>query len=392
MLLETLRTVAPDPLLKIIGEFRGDKRTDKIDLGVGVYCTEKGHTPVLDAVKKAEQILVNGQETKSYVGLSGDMDFVRLLGELTFGKDASDSDRFLGMQTPGGSAALRLAAELVKRGNPDASIWIGMPCWSNHIPIFEAAGLSIKPYNYYNPQSSTVEFDTVITALKKAKTGDAVLLQACCHNPTGADFTAGQWNDIASICEQNGLIPLLDLAYQGFGDGLEEDAAQLRKLMDTLPEAIIAVSCSKNFGLYRERTGAVFVLAHTAQHKETARSNLFVSARPSYSMPPAHGAEVVRTILSDSELTSIWKDELTRMRSRIQSVRQHLSSTEIGAGLDLSYLANQRGMFALLPLSPEDVVTLKRENAIYMSGEGRINLAGLNPHNIDRFMGALRAL
>ena len=260
-MLENLNRIPADPLLKLITAFAADKRTDKMDLGVGVYKNASGQTEVMQAVKRAEQTLVNEQESKSYVGLAGDMEFVEEIRKLTFGEFTRNENHLTGLQTPGGSAALRLAGDLIKRSNPDAKIWIGLPGWSNHIPIFEMAGLKLETYNRYDLETSSIAFDAVMSSLSAANRGDIILLQGCCDNPTGADFSLDEWKSLAELSNQIGLIPLIDLAYQGLGRGLEQDVAGLTTILGQIPEALVTISCSKNFGLYRERTGALFVLA-----------------------------------------------------------------------------------------------------------------------------------
>ena len=321
---ESLFVVPSDPLLKLIGAFNSDPREDKIDLGVGVYRNDAGETPVMKAVKSAEQQLIETQVSKAYIGLAGDVEFLDEMGYLVFGGIRLKKSRFAYLQTPGGSAALRLGSDIIKRANKNATIWVGMPCWANHLPIFKAAGLNIETYTYYDQETKTVDTDSMMAALNKAKSGDVILLQGCCHNPTGADLSLSNWKDIAEICTARGLTPFIDIAYQGLGKGLTEDLQGLNIIMEAVPEALVAVSCSKNFGLYRERTGALYVMAPTIKKAEISLTNLFDLARTSYSMPPDHGAAIVKTILRSPELKALWEAELTTMRERISSL--HLES------------------------------------------------------------------
>lgn len=388
-MLENLNAIPVDPLLKIIGEYAADERSDKIDLGVGVYKNADGQTTVMKAVKRAEQNLVDEQFSKSYIGLAGDMGFVEEIRKLTFGDIARGQNRLMGLQTPGGSGALRLAGDLIKKSNPAAKIWIGLPCWSNHIHIFKMAGLKIETYNRYDSETSSIAFDTIVSSLSAANHGDIILLQGCCDNPTGADFSLNQWKTLASLCNQFGLIPLVDLAYQGLGQGLTQDVAGLSTILDQIPEALITVSCSKNFGLYRERTGALFVLASDNAQSKIVRSNLFSLARAGYSMPPDHGAVVVRLILRNPETKEIWVSELDDMRERIITMRHSLAAHLEKLDGSYKFIRCQKGMFSLLPLRSDQIEHLRVKYGIYMAGNGRINIAGLNVAQIERFSTAL---
>ena len=389
-MLENLFVVPSDPLLKLIGEFQNDQRAHKIDLGVGVYRNEQGQTPVMAAVKKAEQKLVDEQDSKAYIGLAGDIEFLDQMGYLVFGGIRPKKTRFAYLQTPGSSAALRLAGDIIKRSNPDATIWIGLPCWTNHLPIFEAARLNVKTYTYYNSKTRSANADTIYEALNRAGAGDIILLQGCCHNPTGADLSLSEWTEISRLCVKRGLIPLIDIAYQGLGRGLDEDLKGLNIIMEAVPEALVAVSCSKNFGLYRERTGALYVMAPTIEKAEVSLTNLFQLARTSYSMPPDHGAAIVRTILKTPELRQLWEDELADMRRRISENRAAVIAG-YGGG-EFSYMENDQGMFSLLPLDEKQIASLRDQHAIYMAGNGRINLAGIRSEDIPRFTDALKTV
>jgi len=387
VLFDGLKPQAPDALLALIGMFAADPRADKIDLGVGVYRDETGVTPVFRAVKAAERTLVETQASKSYLGPEGDIRFTDLLKPIVFGA-GFDHQSVVGVQTPGGTGALRLAAELIAAAKPGGKVWLGTPTWPNHPPTFAAAHLTLATYRYFDQASQTILFDEMLAALKGAEAGDVVLLHGCCHNPTGANLTAGQWREVAALAAGRGLIPLVDLAYQGLGDGLDEDAAGLRAVLEACEDVIVAFSCDKNFGLYRDRVGALYVRAKQAARAELVLSNMLALARPNWSMPPDHGAAVVRTILDDAALAADWRDELTSMRLRIAQVRQALAAGHPF----LAPLAHQQGMFSLLPLSPEQVGTLRKDHAVYMAGSGRANLAGLTLKTVPQFIAALKTV
>ncbi len=378
-----------DPLLALIGLFRKDERPGKIDLGVGVYRDETGATPIFRAVKAAEKALLETQQTKSYIGPEGDAAYLDLLWSLTGGRVSGRA--VAGVQTPGGSGALRLAADLL-HGMGVERILLGLPSWPNHASIFKAAGLEIVSYPFFDVPSQTVLFERMVEALEGASAGDAVLLHASCHNPSGGVLTSLQWQEIAAIIERRGLLPLVDLAYQGFGRGLEEDVAGLRTLLAAVPEALVAISSSKSFGLYRERTGAIFAVAATQALADTVRSNLAALARISYSMPPDHGAAVVRGILESEALKADWIRELDGMRGRIQTIRRALAAGLQDRWPSLAAMADQEGMFSLLPLSEEEVLRLRADHGIYMPTSGRINIAGLKTSDVDAVVSKFIAL
>lgn len=384
---QALQEQAPDILLQLIKLHKADPRPDKIDVGVGVYRDQLGTTPVFGAVKIAEAQLLEQQSSKSYLGADGDIGFVERLAPIVFGERRAISDGLWGLQTPGGTGALRLAADLIARANPEATIWLWTPTWPNHPPILRDAGLRMTAFPAYDVASSTLDWAAIENALSNAKAGDALLIQAGCHNPTGADPNADQWRRIGEICQKQGLLPLIDSAYQGLGNGLDEDVAGLRILVDAVDEAIITYSCDKNFGLYRDRVGALWVKSGL-KRLEAVRSNLFELARAMWSMPPDHGAAVVRLILESYTLTAAWHSELGDMRERINAIRAALSSADRG----LSFIANQRGLFAMLPLSPEQVQRLRHEHGIYMAPSGRANLAGLTIQDIPRFVSAMQSV
>ncbi|MGX5718604.1 amino acid aminotransferase [Shinella zoogloeoides] len=370
-----------DPLLALIGLFRADERAGKVDLGVGVYRDETGVTRVFRAVKEAERRLVETQQTKAYVGPEGDPVFLERLWALTTG-EAGRGRATAGLQTPGGSGALRLAGDLMARTGT-RRIWLGLPTWPNHASIFTAAGLEVVTYPFFDIPSQAVLFDRMMEALSGAAPGDAVLLHASCHNPTGANLNTEQWRAVAALVAERGLLPVIDIAYQGYGRGLDEDAAGLRILLSAVPEALVAVSCSKSFGLYRERTGAIYAVCGSAETALTVRSNLAALARVSYSMPPDHGSAVVSMILGDEALMADWKAELESMRLRITAIRERLAAGLSKRWQVLTAIREQEGMFSLLPLEEADVMKLRAEHAIYMPTSGRINIAGLKTAEVD---------
>lgn len=376
-----------DALLALIGMYAADARPQKIDLGVGVFKDEAGRTPVFAAVKAAEAQLLREQDTKSYVGPEGDIGFFNRLLPFVFA-DPALRPRIAGLQTPGGTGALRLGAELIARMNTSALIHIGAPTWPNHKPIFAAAGLAFREHRHIDIASQQLCFDEMMAALVAAAPGDVVLLHGCCHNPTGADFTPNQWDALARTLAERGLLPFVDLAYQGLGDGLEEDAAGVAIVARRCPEVMVAYSCDKNFGLYRERVGALFVLAAAPDAGAVVQSNLLSLARANWSMPPDHGAAVVRLILESDELTAQWRAELDAMRTRIIAMRTGLAALDPA----LSFIAGQNGMFSTLPLIPDQVKALREEHAVYMAGSGRIAICGLTPDNLQPFAAALAAV
>jgi aromatic-amino-acid transaminase len=386
---ENLQPRPPDPLLDIIRQFRADPRARKLDLGVGVFQDESGRTPIPNAVKQAEHHLLETQDTKVYLGAEGDVEFARALATVALGEIAG-IDRIVALQAPGGTGALRLGAELIRAANADATVWLGRPTWPNHDAIFPAAGLTLAEYRYFDPATQSVCFDALIAAMRGAPAGDVFVLHASSHNPTGADLTVEQWQTIADVTVERGLMPFIDFAYQGLGHGLEEDAAGARLVFSQVPEALLSLSCSKNFGLYRERTGALVVLAANAEKAHAIRTNLIAIARANYSMPPDHGAAIVRTILNDADLRTEWEGELADMRQKLRGIRRTLAQCRINS-LDLSALAHQNGLFATFPLSKPQIGRLKDEHGIYMAPSGRINIAGLMGADVDSFAAALRS-
>jgi aromatic-amino-acid transaminase len=390
MPLGTLQLQPADPLLKIIGQLAADARADKIDLGVGVFRDDAGRTPVMAAVKQAEARLLETQASKSYLGPEGDKAFVALLARTVFA-DALPAARITGLQTPGGTGALRLAAELMARAGV-RRIWLAAPSWANHAPIFLQAELEPRLVDAFDVAGQRFDQDAFEDALADAMPGDAVLLHGCCHNPMGIDPDPAQWQAIAALVASRRLLPLIDLAYQGLGDGWEADAAGARAVLTAAPHGLLAYSCDKNFGLYRERTGALWATAPDAARAAITQSNLLALARANWSMPPDHGAAVVRLILEDPALTAQWHAELDAVRARLQALRSALAAHGRIGAVDLAPIARGKGMFATLPLSRGQIEWLRAEHAIYMAGSGRINIAGFDTAGIARFCDALRAL
>jgi len=387
-MLETLTQQPPDALLALIKLYGADPRADKIDLGVGVYRTGQGDTPVFAAIKAAEQKLVDEQDSKAYLGPEGDMEFVHALMPYVFGKsDPTMGGRIEGMQTPGGTGAVRLAVALAK-GAGVGNVWMGTPSWPNHAQILKDLGLPLKTFTHAKPDG-TADMDALRAALKDAAAGDAVLLHGCCHNPLGIDYTNAEWDEIAALLAETGVLPILDLAYQGLGDGMEEDAYGVRKVLAAVPEALIAYSCDKNFGLYRDRVGAVYAMAAEPGQLDAILSNGATLARASWSMPPDHGAAAVRLVLADPKLTALWQDELDTMRARMRQVRDRLAAAGKVGSLDLTPCGTQNGLFSMLALTPEQILKLREDHGIYMAGSGRINIAGLTMGNIEKFIADL---
>lgn len=381
-----LQACAPDPLLKIIAMFRDDPRNDKIDLGVGVYRDATGNTPVMAAVKQAEQRLFAAQKTKTYVGQQGDVEFLKRVGDLGFGSMARD---FVSIQAVGGTGALRLGCDLLRESGAKRMI-LPTPSWPNHPAIIAAARLERLDIPFFDIAEQRIDIDGLIDGFAKAERGDAVLLQACCHNPLGADFTLEHWRQLAEAVRVRGLIPFLDLAYQGFGDGIEDDVAGARAFLEHAPEAVIAVSGAKTFGLYRERVGALFVKAPEAARAAVA-SNLATIARANYSMPPDHGAACVREVLADEALRASWRAELDGIRAHIKKTRAALASARINS-IPMQLIATQKGMFSTLPLSQTQILALRETHGIYMTDAARINVAGLRETDLPRFIDALKAV
>lgn len=383
---ESLKPVGMDPILGLMAAFRADDRANKIDLGVGVYQDDRGRTPVMASVKEAEAQLMTLETTKSYQGIAGDPDYNQRILQLLLGAEHSilNSGRIKTIQAPGGSGALRVGAEVIVRARPDAKLWVGVPTWPNHIPLLGSAGVTIKEYPYYNLSNHQIDIESMMATLAQVPAGDMVLLHGCCHNPTGADLTHQQWDQIADLALERGFIPFIDTAYQGLGDGLDEDAYGVRMMADRLPELVIASSCSKNFGLYRERTGSITFITETSEQADIVAAQAMSVARQTYSMPPAHGALLVSLILGDQQLRANWQAELTEVRTRIQSMRSLLADNiqHNAAAIDFSHIKQQKGMFSFLGLNKEQLDLLREDYGIYIVSSSRVNLAGINSGNI----------
>ncbi|MGF1736153.1 amino acid aminotransferase [Photobacterium satsumensis] len=384
---EKISAAPADPILGLTEEFKKDTRPEKINLGVGIYKNESGNTPVLATVKKAEAILLEKETTKSYLSIPGTAEYGLAVQQLLFGADSPiiSSKRAQTAQAPGGTGALRLAAEFIKRQLGDVKVWISNPTWANHNGVFTAAGLETVQYSYYDAQSKDMDFDAALADLANAAPGDVVLLHGCCHNPTGIDPQAPQWQQLADLCKEKQLLPMFDFAYQGFAKGVEDDAQGLRIFADLCEELLIASSFSKNFGLYNERVGAFTLVAKDSAEATTAFSQVKSIARVIYSNPPAHGAAIVTEILNDVALRAEWEVEVADMRDRIQEMRTLFVQTlkELGVEADFSFIERQNGMFSFSGLNKDQVNRLKDEFGIYIVGSGRISVAGMTKANMQ---------
>lgn len=396
MIFSQVELAPADPILGLTDAFKADPRVDKVNLGVGIYKDESGNTPILKAVKLAEEKLLAIEKTKSYLGIEGVQSYNRAVQTLLFGTDHTivNNARALTAQAPGGTGSLRVAAEFLVRHTQADTIWVSNPTWANHQNIFQSAGLKIQSYGYYKAETHSLDFDAMLTDLGAAKEGDLVLLHGCCHNPTGIDLNEVQWQQVADLCVTKSLVPLFDFAYQGFGAGVEEDAAGLRIVADTVPELIIANSFSKNFGLYNERIGAVTVVAASDTEVVNAFSQIKSTIRASYSNPPAHGALIVSTILEDESLTQLWHDELQGMRERIAEMRTLFvaSLKDSGVTQDFEFISSQNGMFSFSGLDKAQVKRLKDEFGVYIVGSGRISVAGMTKTNMPIICKAIAAV
>ena len=393
---ESIANLPPDSILGLLAKFRADPRADKIDLGVGVYQDENGHTPVMAAVRDAEARILATQTTKTYQGIAGDPLYNERLLALTLGHGhvAIRDRRIHGIQTPGGCGALRVGSEVIHRARPAARIWVSRPTWANHIPLIGSSGIEIVEYPYFDARTGGIDFDAMMGTLAGVPAGDVVLLHGCCHNPTGADLSVAQWEEVTALALERGFLPYIDTAYQGLAAGLDEDVAGVRAMIARVPECVLAVSCSKNFGIYRERAGAVFFLSGNTAVGEAVLSNAMNVARQIWSMPPAHGAAIVAEILGDTALDAAWRVELAQVRGRINAMRVLLAERLAGnaAGKDFSFITRQSGMFSFLGIGAAEVQRLREEFAVYMLDSTRINLAGVTPRNIDRLAGAIHAV
>ncbi len=381
-----LKALPADPILGLSIKYRADENPLKIDLGVGVYKNEAGDTTILSCVKKAEKFRLETEQTKTYIGGTGSALFNEKMTSLIFGDHkAVNENRVRTVSTPGGTGALRVAGEFIARCKTGAKIWLSNPTWANHKGVFTECGLDIQEYPYYDYENKTLDFDAMLNALKQVSPDDFVLLHACCHNPSGMDLSQEQWQQVVQVAKEVGFTPLMDMAYQGFGDGIEEDAYGVRLMAETVTNMILCSSCSKNFGLYRERIGACTVIGETPATTDIALSVILGVARTIYSMPPAHGAALVETILSSEELTQEWHTELSAMRNRINGNRTVIVDKLIEKGVtrDFSFIANQKGMFSFLGITPAQVQQLQDEYSVYMVGSSRMSIAGIAPSNVD---------
>lgn len=383
-MLNSLQAQPEDKIIRLIEEFKGDNRRDKIDLGVGVYRDSTGATPIMSAVKKAEKILWNRETTKSYTKIAGDESFRAAIVSLTLGH-SSPSDRIASIHTPGGTGAVRQAFELTRLAAPDARVWVSDPSWPNHLSMAKHVGLPIGTYRYFDQEARSVDFDGMMRDLASANAGDVLILHGCCHNPTGANLDRSQWLELREQVAAKGIIPLVDIAYQGFGDGIEEDAYGVRTLAEQLPEILIAVSCSKNFGIYRERAGVLIAVAESAKASDLAQATLSHLNRQNFSFPPDHGARLVTMILENEEgLRQEWLHELETIRVSMLDLRARLSAElkQLTRSDRFGFLSSHRGMFSLLGASHTQVLEMRKRAAIYMVSDGRINVAGLNKASV----------
>ncbi|BCI77817.1 aspartate/tyrosine/aromatic aminotransferase [Vibrio cholerae] len=379
-----------DPILSLSVAFRNDPRPQKVDLGIGVYKNSLGETPIMRAVALAQDKVVASQKTKSYVGLAGCEEFNQSMMQLVLGSTL-DVERTIAIQTPGASGALRMLGDLMRVAQPDTTVWITDPSYVNHKPVMEAAGLKVRYYRYFSRETKMVDTEQMLADLAQAGTKDVVLLHGCCHNPTGADIDFSAWQAITELAQKNGFIPFVDIAYQGFGDGLEQDAQGLRYMAERMEEMLITTSCSKNFGLYRERTGAAIVIGKNQQEVTNARGKMLTLARSTYTMPPDHGAALVKTVLRDEQLTAIWKQELSEMQQRLLTLRKNLCNELRNQHntRQFDFIESHRGMFTVLGFSAEQMGRLREEFAIYGVADGRINIAGLTEKDIPYVANAI---
>jgi aspartate aminotransferase len=380
---ETLQPQPADKILALMAQYREDPRTDKIDLGVGVYKDATGLTPVMRAIKTAEHKLWESQDSKAYVGLVGDPAFGDAMVKLVL-SDSVPRDSIAAAATPGGTGAVRQAFELIQMARPEARVFVSNPTWPNHISMLQYVGIEMVPYRYFDDETRGVDFDGMIADLKTAKAGDVVLLHGCCHNPTGANLNGAQWDEVIEVLKSTGATPMVDIAYQGFGEGLEEDAAATRKVAAALPETIIAASCSKNFGIYRERTGMLMVVAQDSSTKGLNQATLAFLNRQNFSFPPDHGARLVTMILNDDAMRADWMAELEAIRTSMLGLRKDLAGElqRLSGSDRFGFLAQHRGMFSRLGTTPEMVEKLRVDAGIYMIGDSRMNIAGLNAQTI----------
>ena len=390
---QSVEAAPPDAILGLTDAYKADTNPEKINLGVGVYQDASGRTPVLETVREASRQCVQRLSSKAYLPIPGDANYCQAVQQLMLGQEHEivTSGRAMTAHTPGGTGALRVVGDFLKQNLPTATLQMTDPTWANHPAVFAAAGIATASFAYFDKATNGLAIDKALEAINTMPAGDAILLHGCCHNPTGIDPTADEWKQIADAVYERGLLPVLDFAYQGFADGIEEDAAGLREFCRPGAELVICSSYSKNFGLYRERVGAVTFVTESSERQATVSSQVKRAIRTLYSNPPAHGAELVTTILSDAELTEQWHAEVAAMRNRINGMRSLLVGTlaEKGAGRDYSFISEQRGMFSFSGLTKPQVEALREQDSIYIVGSGRINVAGINESNVDRLAQAI---
>ena len=389
-MLEQLQQQPPDKILALMQTFKEDPRANKLDLGIGVYKNENGQTPIINAVKKAEKILWEQETTKSYTKLTGDSDFQTVMKELIF-SDCVSEDIISTAHTPGGTGAIRQAFELIRLASPNSKIWISNPTWPNHISILKFLNIPYSEYVYFDKKTCELNFDGMMESLKNTKPGDIILLHGCCHNPTGANLNNDQWKELQKFLCDNQLVPLIDLAYQGFGDGLDEDAYGVRLLAKKCKEVILAASCSKNFGIYRERTGILFTISENEKIKNISSNTLAFLNRQNFSFPPDHGGKLVTLILKNEELKSSWIKELNEMRLNMLDIRKSLAEElrKESRSNRFDFLETHRGMFSLLGATKDQVLNMREKHAIYMIEDSRVNIAGLNKKTLSKLARAI---
>lgn len=390
---ETLTALPPDSILGLSAAFKKDPNPHKIDLGVGVYKDEQGNTPILECVASAQHLLLASETSKVYITPQGNQGFIDGMLRLLLGENSSvlNHNRVAAVQAPGGCGALRILAELLIRIDENTTVWVSDPTWANHMPLLGDAGLTLKTYPYFDKDTASIKFDDMMDCLSKVGPNDVVLLHGCCHNPTGADLSKEQWQDVAALAAKVGFLPFVDTAYQGFGDGIEEDTYGLRLLVDSVDEVIVAASCSKNFGLYRERVGLAAIICKNEKTRDIAQSQIQSVARGIYSMPPSYGGALVDIILNDKALYTTWTNEVNAMRVRMATLRQMLVTNlqQQNVDKDFSFINAQKGMFSFLCIPPQQVQQLRDEHSIYFVDSSRVNIAGINRNNVETLAKAI---
>ena len=395
---ENLKLQSEDKIMALMSLYKADERKEKIDLGVGVYKNNKGQTPIMDAVQKASRILNNTQKTKSYVGLSGNLRFIDNISQLVLA-DAVPKNQIIGAQAPGGTGAFHQLLLLIRSMEKDKRVWISSPSWPNHAAILNHLGIQFNNYNYFDYDTCEVNFSRMMSDLQKISSGDVLLLHGCCHNPTGANLSLENWTELTKFCEKKNILPLIDLAYQGFGDGINDDVKGVQYMASNLPEVCIGISCSKNFGLYRERVGAALMVVSDKKIHKLVEENLKSFNRVTFSFPPDYGASLVEIILGgnnsqNKELIHLWEKELNSMRNGMLELRKLLSDSlrRSTNSTRFDFIERHRGMFSLMGLSVDQVARLRTEFGIYMVGDSRINIAGLNKDQIDYFSSSIASV